>query len=281
MKGFATLVSGNINERRVDSKRNSDLMIFFVLGAMMLVVCILCIFLLWQKTANRRRTGLNTETFTEVSDIVLAESQEGSLSELHDTTSGDVYEIELSEYTEEETIRQQYLTDMEYLREKVEGLLQSMSETKETLEEVVIAQEEDDVLKAQVSEITSDITQLTIQLQNAQKRIRELKESITVMNNETILEIQGDITEIESQMSVMDSDISNIYAKIDSLKTVDTELQKKIDDIEKNLTISAEQNMTNVTNQFGSMSDKMQQIESQLLHHNYDAGTNTLYLYSN
>lgn len=306
MKEFTTCVSENYDERGNDSKRSNDMMIFYILGGLILIVCILCMFLLWRKTANNGKTGLKSETYTEESDIFLAESPEGNVSELHESTSGDTYENELSEYTQEELIKQQYLTDIEYLREKVEVLLQSMSETKETLENVVITQEEDDVLKEQVSEITSDITQLTIQLQNAQKRIRELKESITVMNNETILVIQENIAEIEGQMNDMDSDISNIYIKIDALKAMDAELQKKIDEIEKNLKTSAEQNMTNVTNQFNSMSDKMQQmegdtqtkveniqkeissiqnniqqIESQLLRYRYEAESNTLYLYPN
>lgn len=281
MKEFTTEVSENYNERRDDSKKNIDMMIFYILGAMILVVCILCMFLIWQKTANRGKTGLKSETYTEESDIILAESPEGSISELHESISGDDYENELSEYTEEEMIRQQYLTDIEYLSEKVEVLLKSMSETKETLEQVVITQEENDVLKEQVSEITNDITQLTIQLQNAQKRIRELKESITVMNNETILVIQENIGEIEGQMSDMDSDILNIYNKIDTLKTMDAELQKKIDEMEKNLKTSAEQNMADVTNQFDSMSNKMHQIESLLLRYRYEAESNTLYLYPN
>ena len=176
MKEFATVVSEKVDEGRDDSNKNSDMIIFYFLGAVMLAVCILCLFLLWQKASNSRKTELKSESYTEVSDTVLAESSESSLSELHKSESGDVYETEVTEYTEEEAIRQQYLTDIEYLREKVEVLLKSMSETKETLEEVVMAQEEDDVLKEQVGEITKDITQLTIQLQNAQKRIRELKD---------------------------------------------------------------------------------------------------------
>lgn len=305
MKEFATGTTENIDERRAGPKRNSDMMIFYILGAMMFVVCILCLLLLWQKTANRRRAGLKSETYTEVSDTMLAGAAEGSLSELHGATSGDAYEIEVSEYAEEEGIKQRYLTDIEYLREKVEGLLLSMSETKETLEEAIMVQEEDAVLKEQIGEITSDIAKLTIRLQNAQKYISELKESITVMNNETILVIQESIGEIEEQIGALDSDISNIYAKIDALKTMDAELQKKIDEIEKNLKTSAEQNMTDVTNQVGGMSDKlqqmegdtqakienmqmqitniqnsMQQIESQL-QYSYDAGSNTLYLYPN
>lgn len=281
MKEFATALSENADERRDDSKRNNDVVIFYFLGAVMLAVCIICLLLLWQKTANRGKTGLKSETYTEASDTILAESPESSLSELHETTLGEAYETEVSEYTEEEIIRQQYLTDIEYLQEKVESLLQSMSETQETLEEVVIAQVEDDVLKEQVNEITGDITQLTIQLQNAQKRILELKESITVMNNETILAIQENIAEIEGQMSDMDSDISNIYIKIDALKTMDAELQKKIDEMEKNLKTSAEQNMTDVSNQFNSVNNKIQWIESQLLRYSYDAESNTLYLYPN
>lgn len=281
MKEFMTELSGCAGENEEETKRNSNMMIIYVMGAIVLAVCVLCLLMLWRKIADRNKSVLKSETYTEAADTIMADAPKEDLSELQMTTTDDAHEIMVSEYAQEEEIRQQYLTDMEYLREKVESLLQSMSTTKEALEEVVKEQEDNILLKEQVSEITSEITRLTIQLQTARERISELKESITVMNNETILSVQESISEIEAQMNTMDSNISDIYTKIDSLKMMDEELQKKMEEIEKNLKTSAEQNMADVSNQFDNVNDKMRQIESQLLRYRYDVESNTLYLYPN
>lgn len=306
MNKIMTDVSECSGENKEESKRNSNMMIIYVMGAVVLTICVLCLLMLWRKIADRNKTVLKSETYTESADTIMADAPKEDLSELQMTTSEDTHEITVSESMKEEEIRQQYLTDMEYLREKVESLLQSMSKTKEVLEKVVKEQEGDVLLKEQVSEITREITRLTKQLQTTQERISELKESITVINNETILEVQENISEIEAQINSMSSDISDIYTKIDSLKTADAELQKNIKEIEKNLKTSAEQNMTDVSNKFDSVDDKMQQIEgdmqtkvenlqtqisnihnsiqqieSWLLRYRYDVESNTLYLYPN
>lgn len=306
MKEFMTTVSEYAGENEGESKRNSNMMIIYVMGAVVLVVCILCLLMLWRKIADRNKAVLKSETYTETADTIMADAPKEEFFELQKTAVEDTNEITISEYAQEEEIRKQYLADMEYLREKVESLLQSMSKTKETLEEVVKEQEGNVLLKEQVSEITSEISRLTTQLQTTQGRISELKESITVMNNETILEIRENISEIEAQIDTVDIDISDIYTKIDSLKTMDAELQKKIEQLEKNLTASAEQNMTDVSNQFDNVNDKMQQmegdtqtkvenlqtqisgiqnsiqqLESQILRYNYEAESKTLYLYTN
>lgn len=305
MKEIMTGVSEYAGKNENKSKKDSNMMIIYVMGAVVLVVCVLCLLMLWRKIAGRNNTVLKSETHTETIDTVMADAHKEDLSRLQETTVEEAYGITVSEYTKEEEIRQQYLTDMEYLREKVESLLQSMTKTKEVLEEVVKEQEGDALLKKQVSEITNEITRLTIQLQTAQERISELKESITVINNETILNVQENINEIEAQINTMNSDISAIYTKIDSLKAVDAGLQKKIEELEKKIKNSAEQNMTDVSSQLGGMNDKMQQmegdtqtkienlqtqinnvqnsiqkLESQRLKHRYDTESNTLYLYS-
>ncbi|MDE7283494.1 MAG: hypothetical protein K2N85_07930 [Lachnospiraceae bacterium] len=261
MKEIMTEVSVNAGENEKECKKNSNMMIIYVMGAIVLVVCILCLLMLWRKIADRNNTVLKSETYTEAVDAVMANAPNEDLTELQKTTIEESYEISVSERAQEEEIRQQYLTDMEYLREKVESLLQFMSTTKEALEKVVKEQEGDVLLKEQVNEITSKIVKLMIQLQTEQERISELKEALTVMNNETILDVQGNISEIKAQMNTIDSDISYIYTQINSLKTSDAELQKEIEEIEKNLKTSAEQNMKDILNQFDSINDKMQQIE--------------------
>lgn len=261
MKEIMTEVTVNAGENEKESKKNSNMMIIYAMGAIVLVVCILCLLMLWRKIADRNNTVLKSETYTEAVDAVMANAPNEDLSELQKTTIEESHEINVSERVQEEEIRQQYLTDMEYLREKVESLLQFMSTTKDALEKVVKEQEGDVLLKEQVSEITSKIVRLMIQLQTEQERISELKEALTVMNNETILDVQGNISEIKAQMNTMDSDISDIYTQIDSLKTSDAELQKEIEEIEKNLKTSAEQNMKDILNQFDSINDKMQQME--------------------
>lgn len=261
MKEIMTEVSVNAGENEKESKKNSNMMIIYAMGAIVLVVCILCLLMLWRKIADRNNTVLKSETYTEAVDAVMANAPNEDLSELQKTTIEESNEINVSERVQEEEIRQQYLTDMEYLREKVESLLQFMSTTKDALEKVVKEQEGDVLLKEQVSEITSKIVRLMIQLQTEQERISELKEALTVMNNETILDVQGNISEIKAQMNTIDSDISDIYTQIDSLKSSDAELQKEIEEIEKNLKTSAEQNMKDILNQFDSINDKMQQME--------------------
>lgn len=316
MKEFMTEVSEYAGENEEESRKDGNIMIFCVLGTVVLAVCILCLLTLWQKIANRGKTILKSETFTETAGTSFDNAPVDNLSELQKSVSEDANNAPVPEYTQEETIRQQYLTDTEYLRNRVESLMQSMAKTKEALEEALRAQEDNAAFKEQIGEITNAIVELAIEMQNTKERINELEELINVMNNETVLTIQEDIAEIEGQIIAIDSDVSEIYIRIDALKLKDSELQKKIDEIENNMKTYAEQSATDVTNKFDSISDKMQQmegntqtmiqqlegdtqtkienlqtlisnmltglqqIESQSLRYSYDAASNTLYLYS-
>lgn len=119
---------------RNNTKKDGNKIFFCMLGAAILATCILCLLLLCRKTSVRNSTELKAETQKVVSETILAESPSDSMSELYEITSEDTSESMISEYTDEETLKQQYLTNVEYLTEKVESLSQSISNTKETLE---------------------------------------------------------------------------------------------------------------------------------------------------
>lgn len=290
MKEFMTKVSDYFSERRNDPEKNGNPLVFCMLGVVILVIIILCILLLWQKNAGRKEkeTDMTSETFEKKPEIMMAEPGGG----------------------EEEALRQEYLTNVEYLGEKVESLLESMSQIKETLEEVILTNEEENtLLKQQIDEIMGDIGSLLIRLQNTQNYLYDLTDMVHIMNTETIPAIQGQISEIESQMSQVNADITNIYAKIGALETTDAGLLAKIKEIEGSMKASVEQNITDITNKFESMNTQIQKIETQIgdvetrisnletqitdlrsqiqqytsqsLKYRYDKVTNTLYLSGN
>ncbi|MCM1047032.1 MAG: hypothetical protein NC433_01240 [Clostridiales bacterium] len=301
MKEIMTKVSEYDEADMVESEGNNNMMLPCILGVILFIVCILCLFILWQKISGRNKTEIKAETYTGFSETVLSEGADGSLSEVS-TISGEDgkgYGAADGERTQEEIMLQQYITELETLKEKVESSLQTMLETKETLMEAAEAQLENTVFKEKLSGITNEITELTVQLQTAETRIDELVESITIINSETITDIHNNISEIEQQIDDIDNDILDIYAKISELKTADAELQKKIDEVANSLKTAAEQsmkditnqfndvndrmqqNMTDVTNQFSNVDDKMEQMEFERLQYLYDAGSTTLNLYSN
>lgn len=281
MKEIMTNVSECDDADMAESEGSNNMMIPCLLGAVLLIVFILCLLILWQKVSGRNKTEIKAQTYTNTSstEAVLSGADSG-LSEAGMISGKDGATYETAG-TPEETMLQQYMAELETLKERVESSLQTMLETKETLLEAADSQSGNTVIKEELSEITNEITELTLQLEDAQTRIDELEESINVINSETITVIQENISEIEQQISDIDNDILDIYTKISDLKTADAELQNKIDEMGSSLKTAAEQNMTNVTNQFNDVNNKMQQMELERLQYLYDAGSGTLHLYSN
>ena len=177
---------------------------------------------------------------------------------------------------------------MQYLEEKVEDLLQSLTEIRESLEETIITQQSDNVyLQKQIDEIMEDIKNMIIQLQNTQNNLYDITDMINIMNKETIPVIQEQISEMEKQINQVSIDIANIYSKIEALETTDAELKAKIDEIEGKIKSSVEQNITDVTNQFNNVNvqieeiiKKIEELTAQFLRYRYEEESNTLYLYS-
>ena len=264
MREFMTKVSDYISERRNDPEKNGNFLIFCMLGIVILIIIILCLLLLWRKNANGKEEELTAETFEYIPEAVMAEP------------------------SNDEELKQEYLNNMQYLEEKVEDLLQSLTEIQKSLEETIITQQGDNVyLQEQIDEITEDIKNMIIQLQNTQNHLYDINDMINVMNKETIPVIQEQISEIEKQINQVNVDITDIYNKIEALETTDAELKAKIDEIEKKTKSSIEQNITDVTNRFNSVNmqieeiiKKMEELSAQFLRYRYEEESNTLYLYS-
>ncbi|MCM1387938.1 MAG: hypothetical protein NC231_11455 [Bacillus sp. (in: Bacteria)] len=264
MREFMTKVSDYISERRNDPEKNGNILVFCMLGIVVLIIIIFCLLLLWRKHTDKKEQEITAETFTYVPETVMSKSPD------------------------EEELKQEYLSNMEYLEEKVESLILAMSDMQKSLEETVIMQQDDNTyFQEQVEEITRDIKNMIVRLQNTQNHLYDVTDMINIMQKETIPEIQEQISGLEEQISQANTDISAIYAKIDSLEVADEELQAKLKEIEGTLKASVEQNMNDVTNQFSNMNvrieeiiKQMQELTSQFLRYWYDEGSNTLYLYS-
>lgn len=237
IREFMTKVSDYISERRNDPEKNGNFLTFCMLGIVALIIIILCLLLLWRKNVNKKEE-LTAETFEYIPEAIMADP------------SGD------------EKLKQEYLNNMQYLEKKIEDLLQSMTEIQESLEETIITQQGDNVyFQEQVDEITKDIKNMMIQLQNTQSSLYDITDMINIMNKETIPAIQEQISEMEEQINQVNVDIANIYSKIEALETTDVELNAKIEELMAKI-------------------DKMEELTAQFLRYRYDAGSNTLYLYS-
>ena len=165
-----------------------------MLGIVILIIIILCLLLLWRKNANGKEEELTAETYEYIPEVIMAEP------------SGD------------EELKQEYLNNMQYLGEKVEDLLQSMTEIQKSLEETIITQQGDNVyLQEQVDEITEEIKNMITQLQNTQNNLYDITDMINIMNKETIPAIQEQINEMEKQINQVNTDIADIYNKIEEL----------------------------------------------------------------
>ncbi len=152
MKEFMTRVSDYLSERRNDPENNVDLVAFGLAGVAILVIIVLCLLLIWRKNSNEKNEELKAETFVETMEVVPAD------------------------YLDEEEFRMQYLTSTEYLNEKVDELLSSLTEVRETLTETIKVEENDD------SELRAEDEKLREQIAALQEEINALKEEDIRLN---------------------------------------------------------------------------------------------------
>lgn len=241
MKEFMTQLSDYISERKNDPEKNGSIFGFCMLGVVILVIIILCLLLLWRKNANEKNQDMVVETYEEKMETILAQGPG------------------------EDVLQQQYLENTEYLEEKINELINSMTEIRDTMENTIISQEDSDAgLQIQIDEILGNINALIIQLQNTKNQLSELTDIVNIMNTQTLPMIQEWIHEIEKQMEQVKADITNIYEKIAALETADKELKDKIKKIEGTLKISIEQNMDDIEGRLDDMYEQLRQILEQL-----------------
>lgn len=186
----------------------------------------------------------------------------------------------------QELLRQEYLESIQYLEEKVEELLSSMTQIEQNLSETIIQYKEGDqeVLK-QVEILHKEVSTIVQNLKETETKLYDLIDIVQIMDQKTIPMIQQQILEIRQDMSKAQTDITNLYTKIAALEQEDVKLWAGIGEVEKKLKNAMNQSMTEVNNQLdvllnqlGSVENRLQGLASKTLKYYYDAGSNTLYL---
>ena len=278
MKDLITKISDYLNERRNDPERRENQLSVVIIGAVAVIIIILLLLGLWIYTARERKAkeaeqAKELEAFAEEEQFVT-----------------ETFEEEAEEYMAqndgEELLRQEYLESIDYLRDKVEELLVSMTQVEQNLAETTEQyKEEDRTILEQVRMLHTEVTNIVQNLKETQTKLDDLADIVQVLDQKTIPLIQQQIVEIRQDMDKAKTDISNLYTKIAALEQEDVRLWAGIGEVEKTLKAAMNQNMTDVNNQLdvllnqlGSVENRLQGLTSKTLKYRYDAGSNTLYL---
>lgn len=261
MREFMTKVSDYISEWRNDPEKQGSMTPFIILGVVILIILLLCLLLLWY-----RRAGLKEEI--KKGTVVQESAMSGAFSE---------------------EVKEEYLTNIQYLESEVEDLLTNLALMQEALEEALTLHQEDNTfLQEQIISVADEVNSLIVELRNTRSELYDLTDIVNIMQSETIPEIQEQITQIKEQIDLASADIEDIYGQIAALEEADDELRAKIKELEESFTASAEQNKQEVTNQFQDVAnqfqnvlEQIQELSAQMLRYRYDDQTNTLYLFPN
>lgn len=308
MKDFMAKISDYLNERRSDPERRESQLAVVITGAVAVVIIVLLLLLLWGYTVRERR---QKEEAAEL-ETALEELEEDE--QLVAETFEEDAEIYMAQNDGQEQLRQEYLESIEYLNEKVEELLSSMTQIEKNVSETIIQyQEGDQSILKQMETLHTEITSIVQNLKKTETKLYDLIDIVQVMDQTTIPVIQQQILEIRHDMGKAQTDISNLYTKIVALQQEDVKLWAGIEDVKKSLKNAVDKNMTEVNNQLdvllnqlssienqlgavenqlgtvenqlgtvenqlGTVENRLQGLSSKILKYRYDAESNTLYL---
>lgn len=242
MREFIAKVSDYLNERRNNPDMREDRLAIVIIGAAAAAVIVLLLLIVWGYTAGGR--GQKD-----------AQNAEGN------TPGSATYKEEQAEYMAQddgqEALRQEYLTDINYLGGKVEELLTTLTQVEQNLSKTVEQYREGDtVLEEKISSLHTEVTTIVQNLKETQIKLSDLTDLVQIINEETIPMIRGQIADIQGDIDKVHIDIADLYTKIAALEQEDAKLWASI---------------ANVENIIGSLSVRT-------LQYRYDAEENTLYL---
>lgn len=275
MREFMTKVSDYLNERRNDPDRQEDRIAIVIIGAVAVVVIVLLLMILWGHIVKERTQNKDKEKEP------VATTYEEHAAEYMAPNDG------------QELLTQEYLTDMEYLNERIEELLATLTLVQENLSETEEQyQEGDSAIREEISSLHKEVRTIVQNLKETQTKLQDLYDIVQIMDEKTIPMIQAQITEIREDMNKVHTDISNLYTKIAALEQEDIKLWESIGNLEELLQTALNQNMAEVNNQLDivinrmgnientieTIKNRMQRLNGQILRYRYDEGENTLYL---
>lgn len=268
VKEFMTKVSDYLDEKRKDPQQRESRLSIVVIGAVAGVIIVLLILLLWGYTVQEQR------------------KQEKAAQDQKQEMHREETEVYMADDSEQEALRQEYLNSIKYLGDKVEELLQTMTQVQENLSETIEQyQAEDDAIQTQVTKLHQEVSNIVQNLKETQVKLYDLTDIVQIMDQEKIPLIQKQIREIQQDMGQVHTDIANIYTQIAALKKEDEKLWAKIGSLEHSLETAMNQNITEVNNQLDVLLSQLETVEnriynlaSQTLKYRYDKENNTLYL---
>lgn len=309
MREFMTRVSDYWNERKNDSDRQDNKLAVVVTAAVAAVVIVLLLILLWGYAAKSgKEAPIPIRTGQGIQEADRDQPEEGMMSQT-------VHEEEAVKYMSEdsgEKLRQEYLTSTAYLREKVEELLQTMTQVQEGLDRVIQEyQAADAAAQTQINTLCKTVETIVRSLKETQAKLVDLTDIIQVIDREKIPMIQQQIEAIRTDMERVQVDISGLHEQMAALKKEDERLWASISNLEKTVKKALDQNVADVNNRIdqlqagiehvsrelektlqenmdhvnervdgliGQMEEKIRVLTENTLRYRYEAESNTLYL---
>ncbi len=305
MRELMTWVSEYFNERRNDPERQEGRLAVVLVGTIAVIIIVLLLILLMYHTicgagkgqANEDRAQTDAGSNGEES----REGYEASETYMADADAG-----------LDDAVRQEYLTSVEYLREKVETLLQTMTQVQEELDNTaVLYREQDSGIQTQITGIREEVDGLVRELEETQVGLLDLTDLVQTMNQETLEIVQAQLAAVENKIGQVNTDIAQIYTKIAALETEDRKLWASLKSLETKLKDGLDNDLTQMTEKLQKLSDqtgeklkelsdqtgekvqelstqmsdslqelseRLQSLASGVLMYRYDESTNTLYL---
>lgn len=298
MREFMTRVSEYFNERRNDPERQEGRLAVVLVGTIAVIIIVLLLILLMYHTirstdkgkTNAESNGEESREGYEASEIYMAEADTGL----------------------DDAVRQEYLTSVEYLREKVETLLQTMTQVQEELDNTTaLYREQDSEIQTQITGIREEVDGLVRELKETQVGLLDLTDLVQTMNQETLEIVQTQLANVQNEIGQVNTDIAKIYTKIAALETEDQKLWASLKSLETKLKDGLDNDLTQMTEKLKELSEqtgeklkelsdqtgeKVQELSTQMsgslqelserlqglasgaLMYRYDGSTNTLYL---
>ncbi|MCM1122732.1 MAG: hypothetical protein NC416_09115 [Eubacterium sp.] len=270
MREFMTKVSDYLNERRNDPERKEDRLAIVIIGAVAVVIVVILLLILWRHVAEERMQKENRDQMQVLETATYEEDAPEYMS------AGDGQEI----------MGEDYLESIEYLSRQVEELLAAMTQVEQNLSETVEqCQEENEELREQIVTLHTEVSTIVQNLKETQTKLYDLNDIVQIIDREKLPMIQEQILEIQGDMNQVQTDITKLYTRITALEEEDAKLWEGMDALGQTLKKALDQNMTEVNNQFDTLLEQLNTVESrigklavQTLRYRYDAGENTLYL---
>jgi hypothetical protein len=261
MKDFMTRVSDYWNERWNDPANRESRLGMVLIGAVAVVIIVILLLLLWRYALvekEKRETAKQGETAQEA-----ATHEEQTI-------------VYMADPEEQEAMRQEYLTSIQYLDEQVEKLLQNMTQVEESLSESVQQCEQTDIdLSERINEFYQTVSNTVQELQETQVKLYDLTDIVQILDGEKLPIIQEQVGELQQDIGKVQTDIADVYIRIDDLKEADEKLTEedeklwaKIENVKSSLEQALNENIAEMSSQIDELAAKtgeqMEELQARM-----------------